>query len=139
MADGFSISKDSIQIPYSRFLTESAAGLLLILLSIAAYYLPLVTHEPLRMSPLFSSGSMPGPEIKIFVLVVAFLLATPLGYAINGFSWTIMTQGIVYIETLCFRRGIAGDSSFFPASYVSEARHVATLAQIGRASCRERV
>ena len=44
--NNFALAKDSIQMPYRRFLSDSAAGFVLLLLSLAAYYLP-VFGEPL--------------------------------------------------------------------------------------------
>jgi hypothetical protein len=130
MSEGFQITKDSIQIPYSRFLADTAAGFASILAFAGAYYLPLVTHEPIRlillerqMHPVVSN------EVKVFILVGMFLLATPLGFAINAFSWLMLSQAIAAIESACFRWSVSGRSRFFPIWYVSSARYTACLAK----------
>jgi len=129
MAEGFKITKDSIQIPYSRFLADTAAGFTSLLAFAAAYYLPLVTHCPIRLL-LIAKGIQlgVGPEVKVFILLGLFLLSTPLGFAINAFSWLMLCQIIAAIESTCFRWSASGRSHFFPAWYVSSARYTEPLA-----------
>lgn len=126
MAEQFSISKDSIQIPYSRFLADSAAGLMGIVAAIAVAYLPIVSSKPLRVLILATPHPGVGSEVKVFVLIALFLLATPLGFAVNAVSWLTLSQVIARIEMACFKR--TDTASIFAIWYVSVARHSLELA-----------
>lgn len=118
MADNFSVSKESIQLPYRRFLADSAAGFVLLLAAVAVYYLPVISRTPLR-------ANMPNPmmpdEVVVFTLAIGFLLATPLGYAINAVGWLLVDQSICYVERICYRR-LSKDRAVFPVWDIAKAR-----------------
>lgn len=103
MADNFSVSKDSIQLPYRRFLADSAAGLSLLLIAVAIYYLPLVSSAPLRDAWVaYSHGRGIGTEVKVLILLLLFLLATPIGFAANALSWLLIDYSICMAERRYF-------------------------------------
>lgn len=124
MADNFSVTKDSIQLPYRRFLADSAAGFVLILLGVAWYYAPMFSEASLRAAVLpsvLSSGSAPGQEAKVLVFLLLFLLATPIGFAVNAVSWLLIDQAISAVERICYRRADSG-RVIFPIWDVTVAR-----------------
>lgn len=79
-----------IKITYMRFLADSAPGFLFILISIFLYYL----YFQGLGSPLENIN----PHVKIGILILLLLLATPLGLAINAISWMALNR---------FEQGIA--------------------------------
>ena len=130
MADNFSVSKDSLQLPYRRFLADSAAGLSLLLLGIAAYYLPVVSDRPLRAlwNGYMSATGLGGisTEAKVFTFFLLFLLATPIGFAVNAVSWLLIDYPICGVERLYFRWA-RDDGRMFPLWDVTKARFGTTL------------
>jgi hypothetical protein len=89
MADGASIelSKDGMKISYRRYLSDSAPGFILLLLVAFAHYrhvsiFGLRTFEPMPTAI--------GTEVKLAILFLLFLLATPLGLVINVVSWVTL-------------------------------------------------
>lgn len=129
MADSFSVGKDTIQIPYRRFLADSSAGFIFILLALASYYLPLFGEEPLRQA-LHSRGVIvaAGAETKVFVFVALFLLATPLGFVVNGVSWMILSQPLDVVERACYKIGHRKPPTVFPIADISASRYAHALA-----------
>jgi hypothetical protein len=114
MADTVEFGKDSIQLPYRRFLADSAAGLVAIAAVVLTYYV-------------FGSHRLGAPtEVKIFLLFVLFLLATPIGFAANAISWIILGNAIALVERFCFTQTTA-DSNIFVTSHVALARQMQTL------------
>jgi hypothetical protein len=130
VADNFSVSKDSIQLPYRRFLADSAAGLSLLLIAVAAYYLPVVSDAPFREAwhsyEVVRSMHGVGNEIKALVLLVLFLLATPIGFAVNALSWILIDYSICASERLYFR-WTRQNGLIFPLWDVTQARFGAHL------------
>jgi hypothetical protein len=124
MGDNFNISKDGLQIPYRRFLSDSAAGFVFLLLLVVHYYVPLVAQKSLRELIRFpAQGPAPiGSEVKVFVVVLLFLLATPLGFAINGISWFCLGQVITAVEEICFWLSKHGNLTIFPVWDISDSR-----------------
>lgn len=96
----FSITKDSIQVPYRTFLADSASGLALSLILMACYALPVLTEEPLRKDVVLGFGT----EARVFIFVALFLLATPIGFTLNALSWLLLNQTVAAIEKWCSRR-----------------------------------
>jgi hypothetical protein len=125
MADNFSVTKDSIQLPYRRFLADSAAGLTLLLIAIGAWYLPIITSDPLRKSWIAyqTAEHLPGvgPQVKVVVLALLFLLATPIGFAVNALSWLLVDFSICVMERRYFIWS-RKDGRLFPLWDVTEAR-----------------
>jgi hypothetical protein len=81
------LSKEGIKISYLRFLSDSAAGQIVILMAVAAYYLPIFGKTSLQrdLQPVIS------PEAKILVIVLLILLSSPLGLAINSASYFLLS------------------------------------------------
>ena len=77
-------SKEGIKISYLRLLSDSAAGFIVILFGVAAYYLP-VYGVPLQK--VYNIGM--STEAKILLIVLFTLFATPLGLFINAMSWLL--------------------------------------------------
>ena len=75
-------TKEGIKISYLRLLSDSAAGFMVILFGVAAYYLP-VYGVPLQK--VYNVGM--STEAKILLIVLLTLFATPLG--INAMSWLL--------------------------------------------------
>jgi hypothetical protein len=119
MPDSFGVSKDSIHIPYRRFLSDSAAGFLAILVAACAYYLPLLGAQALRDV----TGPVPpiGKEAKFFVMLILFILATPIGFAVNATSWFVLGHLVARIERWC-ARAAGADTILFPVWDVAMSR-----------------
>ncbi len=81
------ISKDGLKLSYLRYLADSAAGFLVILIVLLAVSnqvpLPFFGHS-------FESLAKMSSDTKLFVFLLLFLLATPLGLLINGLSWFLL-------------------------------------------------
>lgn len=78
------ISKDGLRLSYQRYLADSAAGFLVILIVLLAVNkgvpLPFLGHSLESLATL-------SKDTKIFIFLLLFFLATPLGLVINGLSW----------------------------------------------------
>jgi hypothetical protein len=94
----FSISKDGLTLPYLRFVSDSAVGFFVLLLSILSYRLSLSTFgiDVLRLANL-------SVETKVFFFLLLFILATPLGLFLNGLSWFILGCPQSFISKLLFK------------------------------------
>jgi len=91
------LSRSGIKISYLRFLSDSAAGQIVILIALAAYYFP-VLGGPLRH---FHSGDV-STEVKVLVAVLLLLLSSPLGLAINATSWFVLSWLQVGLQRFWF-------------------------------------
>jgi hypothetical protein len=67
-----------------------------------------------------------GTEAKVFILFVLFLLATPIGFAVNALSWLLIDYSICGFERLYFTWSRT-DGRIFPLWDVTEARFGRTL------------
>src|SRR5713101_2292449 len=95
-------SKEGIKFSYRRFLCDGAAGYLVMLFFLFAYYYP-IFGQPLQY---FAPSRSPIPqEAKVFLLLIAFLLSTPLGLAINAASWFFLGWCIKRLEKWWFSEG----------------------------------
>jgi hypothetical protein len=127
MSRTFSITKEGINIPYRTFLADSASGLILILLLMLCYKFPIVTPAPLRtLIPGSSNASLFGQEVSVFIMFALFLLATPLGFALNAVSWLLLDQSIDALEEWCSRPAA---NAVYPVSAINAARHVELVAR----------
>jgi hypothetical protein len=90
------LSKDGIKFPYRRYLSDSAAGFMLLLL------VTLTNHNLLELVP-------SDDEVKVFIFLLLFLLATPLGLLINALGWALFEGVQKKVES-----GFLGDP-WFPA------------------------
>jgi len=76
------LSKEGITFPYRRYLSDSASGFVLILL--ASIFLEKTPNIQNFLDKEFPS------EVRIFILVLLFLLSTPIGVMINVISWMFL-------------------------------------------------
>lgn len=95
------LSREGIKLSYLRFLSDSAAGQIVILVGILAYYYP-IFGTPLKHG-LVSEMST---EVKILVMVMLFLLSTPLGLAINALSWFLLSPVQLRLQGFWFSGGL---------------------------------
>lgn len=102
------LSREGIKLSYLRFLSDSAAGQIVILVGILAYYYP-IFGTPLKHS-LVSEMST---EVRILVLVMLFLLSTPLGLAINALSWFLLSPVQLRLQAFWFRGGLLFNKKLF--------------------------
>ncbi len=79
-----SVSEKGINLPYRRFLSDSASGLLLVIVFILFYY------------AIFSEAERVGfsDKVEILICLCLFLLATPIGLVLNGLSWFLFGQAV---------------------------------------------
>lgn len=86
-------SQQGIKFSYRKFLSDSAAGYIIILIAIASFYFPIFGQAflniPLDDSPIAKIAQM-SDRLKIFLFILLFLLATPLGMAVNSSSWIFL-------------------------------------------------
>ena len=80
------LSKEGVKISYLRFLSDSAAGQIVILIAVLAYYFP-VFGQPVQRAT--TSGI--STEVKLLVAVLLVFLSSPLGLAINATSWFLLS------------------------------------------------
>lgn len=92
MADNnIELSGKGIKFSYTRFLSDSAAGFVLIIILIFAYY-----NMDIKMN-----RPMPG-EVKTFLCLLLFFISTPIGLAINALSWASLGWVQTYLEKIWF-------------------------------------
>ncbi len=81
------ISKDGLKLPYQRYLADSAAGFVVILAVLfvvsKGYPLPFFGHSLESLMKL-------SDNVQLFVSLLLFLLATPIGLFIHQLSWFIL-------------------------------------------------
>jgi hypothetical protein len=89
MSQNFEVTREGIKLSYVRFLSDSAAGYILLLLIGVAFSLrlpmPFVGTSWLKVIPAHLNT-----EDKIFLFFISFLIATPLGLTLNGISWFLL-------------------------------------------------
>jgi hypothetical protein len=94
------ISKDGLKISYQRYLADSAAGFVVILAVLfvvsKGYPLPFFGHS------LESLLKLPD-NVQLFVFLLLFLLATPIGLFINGLSWFAVGWCRIYLIKFWFK------------------------------------
>jgi hypothetical protein len=101
MADScIELSKDGIKFPYRRYLSDSTPGFILILLLIGAHY----NNKLVFLSEFLPKSAM--SEVKIFVLLLLFLLATPVGVIINVIGWSFLEVPQKWLEKILYKKGI---------------------------------
>jgi len=114
MAETVAFGKDNIQLPYRRFLADSAAGLVAIAMVVLAYYA-------------FGTRRLGTPtEVKVFLLLMLFLLATPIGFAANAVSWIVLGNAVALVERFCFTQTREG-ATLFVTSHIATARQMKLL------------
>ena len=74
------LSKSGIKFSYNRFLADSAAGFLLILIVVLVFY------TTAFKSPIKGNSK----EVTIFIFLFLFLLSTPIGLSFNAFTWAFL-------------------------------------------------
>lgn len=83
------ISKESIKLPYERFLADGAGGYALALVCLIAYLI----NAPIPFSSYSWQDVLPIAIIDQFKLpigLLVFLLGTPLGLFLNAISWFLL-------------------------------------------------
>lgn len=78
-------SNQGIKFSYNRFLADSAAGFLVILIAIITYY-----NADIAIQFRHNLQTLVSKEMQIFLCLLFFLLSTPLGLAINALSWAVL-------------------------------------------------
>jgi hypothetical protein len=95
----FEVSKEGIKLSYSRFLGDSATGLVVELVATLSYYYPIFGKS------LKDAVQQPiGTEAKIFLLVLLFLLSTPIGLVLNATGWYLLGGLQVRLQFAFFHR-----------------------------------
>lgn len=101
MAEKIKVSKEGIEIAYRRFLSDSGAGFIILLILILAYYYP-VLGIPLKNTHLSEMFYPLPPELIIFICILLFVLASPLGLATNALSYFIFYSLTLRLEEYCY-------------------------------------
>lgn len=78
--ENLELSSSGLKVSYLRFLADGAAGLILILVMMAVYYVRPEWH-------VFGISR----EVKIFILFVLVMLAIPLGLLVNAIGWFLFS------------------------------------------------
>lgn len=115
--EDFEFSRTGIKVSYLRFLSDSAVGFIVVLIAIVSYYYPIFGITLQNIPHEFLKIDIPVPisnEVKIFVFILIFLLATPLGLLINALSWIFLGSFRIYLVDMFF------DTSFFIINYFTD-------------------
>ncbi|MBV9881322.1 MAG: hypothetical protein JO180_12535 [Gemmatirosa sp.] len=99
MSDAFEVSKEGVKLSYERFLSDGAAGYVLI----AAVALLVAAGAP----PPFGMERLPmpriGTELRVLLGVITILLGPALGLLLNGASWFVFGTAQVIAVDLLFK------------------------------------
>jgi hypothetical protein len=109
MGQTFEVTKEGIKLSYVRFLSDSAAGYILLLLFGVAFSLRL----PMPFWGMAWLNIIPGhlgTEDKVFLFFISLLIATPLGLTLNGISWFLL--GALHVWLLRFWEWLPTRASF---------------------------
>ena len=105
------ISKDGLKLSYQRYMADSAAGFVVILATVLAITkgipLPIFGHSLEGIAKLSS-------QAQLFIFLVSFLLATPIGLLVNALSWFLIGWSRIYLFKLWFRLPENGYNPLFP-------------------------
>jgi len=102
MSKDIQIDSKGVRFSYSRFLADSAAGFIWILIAASVYY-----------SPAFNSRPSIGTESKTITALMLFLLSTPVGLATNALTHALLEPVI----TARKRRFILSESFFVQSTW----------------------
>lgn len=91
------LSDKGITFPYRRYLSDSASGFVLILLAS-------IFAEKTSSVQAFLDVTFPS-EVRVFILVLLFLLSTPIGAMINVISWMFFEPLQKPIEKIFIHKG----------------------------------
>jgi hypothetical protein len=121
------ISKDGLKLSYQRYLADSAAGFVVILAVLfvvsMGYPLPFFGHSLESLMKL-------SDNVKVFIFLLLFLLAMPLGLLINGVSWFLFGWCQIYLIKIWFRFPEQWYSPFFPTKTAFQYTELAKFFQI---------
>lgn len=121
MTQNFEVTKEGIKLSYVRFLSDSAAGYILLLLVGIAFSLrlpmPFVGTTWLKVIPAHLN-----PEDKVFLFFISFLIATPLGLTLNGISWFLLGALHVWLLSIWGKPLIIDAPNNNQASSIEEMR-----------------
>jgi hypothetical protein len=105
------ISKNGLKLSYQRYLADSAAGFLVIILVLLAIsnkvQIPFFDHSLESLATL-------SKDTKIFIFLLLFLLATPIGLTINGLSWFFLGWCKLYSIDIWLKSPEKYFNPFFP-------------------------
>lgn len=81
------VNKEGIKISYIRYLSDSGPGFIMLLTILAVYIL-----DPYANNVFYNlkQNLKLCDEIKIFIGVLAFLIATPLGLLLDAIAWVFL-------------------------------------------------
>lgn len=96
--ENIAISKDGIEVSYLRYLSDSAAGFIVILIATASYFYPIFGFTLQEYFKIYIPVSS---EMKIFIFLLLFLLSTPMGLIINATSWLLLGSLQIFIISFC--------------------------------------
>lgn len=99
--DNIEISVKGVKFSYIRFIADSAPGYIIVLFFILNYYYPIFgcSYKQLIDIGLINNISN---EVKLFIILLVFVLSTPLGLIINTFGWFIFGWIECRMELWCF-------------------------------------
>ncbi|MCI5147208.1 MAG: hypothetical protein D3923_17200 [Candidatus Electrothrix sp. AR3] len=105
------ISKNGLKLSYQRYMADSAAGFVVILalIFLVSRGIPL----PVVGDSLQSLRTLSGPA-PLFILLIVFLLATPIGLLINGLGWFLFGWCRIYLAGFWFNLPKKWYNPFFP-------------------------
>jgi hypothetical protein len=118
MATNVGISKDSVQMPYRVFLEDGAIGLVVILITIAAYHTTLITRQSLGAMLEHEPVS---PEVRVLVAVLVVLLAPAIGFVGNAMSWLLLDRAVGSVTRWCFV-SVRSERAFPAITEITETR-----------------
>ena len=81
MSQDIELTSKGMKVSYTRFLSDSSCGLILILSFFFAYYFSVDNYSLAR----YFNLNVP-KEITVFICIFLFFLASPIGLSINAFS-----------------------------------------------------
>lgn len=94
------ISKEGIKISYQRLIADSAAGYIL-----AGFFVFEYVSGSLPITPVAEITV----EVRVFLLTVVFVLATPIGLAVNAMSWLFLGWLVIFVEALILWSSASGN------------------------------
>jgi hypothetical protein len=94
VSEQIELSNKGIKFSYHRFIADSSAGMILILLV-------LFFDKKYQLGIL---NSFKEQEVKMFIVVLLFFLATPIGLSINAMSWSTVGPLVDLCEEFFFTK-----------------------------------
>jgi hypothetical protein len=89
MSKDLELTQHGVRLSYLRFLSDSAPGFVLLLVFASVYSLRLPVPF-FGTSWLSVYSTQVSNQVRIFILILLFLLATPVGLALNALGWFVL-------------------------------------------------